>query len=181
MKPTSGLQRGATGFFRGNIPASLGNLLPFFVLHLMHDVTTFSQLVAPPLSLGMTWSKFNSRESNFLWQYWHKCSSLWKIFSLENFTSFLGSLSKAARTIIEGKQKQEDTVLTTGQSSGRSSRLSHDSKSWVENCSSPKVPTAWAWPKKRRPMALRAEHKLMGCQRRFSTSTCLSIELFTSK
>ena len=45
---------GLCGSFNNLIPASLGSRLLFLLLHFMHDVTTFSQEVPPPLSLGKT-------------------------------------------------------------------------------------------------------------------------------
>ena len=49
-----GRQLGALGSLRGNILASAGSLFALRVLHGMQEVTTFSQLVRPYLSLGMT-------------------------------------------------------------------------------------------------------------------------------
>ena len=50
----SGRQLGALGSLRGNIFASTGSLFALRVLQGMQEVTTFSQVVRPPLSRGMT-------------------------------------------------------------------------------------------------------------------------------
>lgn len=50
----NGRHRGRFGSFSGNIPAWAGSLLAFRVLQRMHEQTTFSQVVFPPLSRGIT-------------------------------------------------------------------------------------------------------------------------------
>ena len=66
----NGRHLGATGFCRGNMFASAGSLFAFLVLQRMHEHTTFSQVVFPPLSRGTTWSMFNSFASKVVAQYW---------------------------------------------------------------------------------------------------------------
>src|SRR5438046_438837 len=46
------------------IPASCGVRLAFLVLQEMQEQTMFSQVVGPPRSRGITWSRFRSFRSN---------------------------------------------------------------------------------------------------------------------
>ncbi len=64
-----GRQRGRFGSLRGNIPTWAGSLFAFRVLQRMQEQTTFSQVVLPPLSRGMTWSRLRSRDSKHFPQY----------------------------------------------------------------------------------------------------------------
>ena len=65
-----GCQRGRSGLRFSRIPASWGSLLAFLELQRMQEQTMFSQLVSPPRSLGMTWSRFRSLRSKTFPQYW---------------------------------------------------------------------------------------------------------------
>lgn len=74
------------GTFIKGMLASSGVRFPFLWLHLWQAVTRFSQDFPPPRDAGNTWSSVSSLNGKFLQQYWHLCSSLRKILSLESRT-----------------------------------------------------------------------------------------------
>ena len=58
------------------MPASGGVRPPFRRLHVMQQVTMFSQSFRPPWATGTTWSKVNSDVANTSPQYWHEWSGV---------------------------------------------------------------------------------------------------------
>src|SRR6185436_18710321 len=93
-------------------PASWGVWFAFFVLHSIQEQTMFSQVVGPPRSRGITWSRFRSLRSQVLPQYWHVFLSRSKMLCRVNFTSFLGRRSKRRRTMTRGTRIFHEIVVT---------------------------------------------------------------------
>ena len=115
---TKGRHFGRLGLRTSRRLASAGVRLALRVLHGMHEHTMFSQVVGPPRSLGITWSRFRSRRSNTFPQYWQVFWSRSKRLCRVNLTSFLGNRSKPISRITRGTRMRKDTVPTDASPSG---------------------------------------------------------------
>ena len=161
---------------------SCASLLPLRVLHRMHEQTTFSHVVSPPLSRGRTWSRLRSLRSNNRPQYWQTLPSRSKMLCRVNLTSFFGSRSKSISTITRGT-RSFDRHAVDHHRLGRTGRTgrSHPSKSWVRKsrpCLRQRQRLAHV-PRSSRLNARRALQTLTACQRRLRTRTGLSRTLCT--
>src|SRR5882724_2654546 len=167
---TNGRHFGRLGFLMRCMPAWVGVRLALRVLHGMHAQTMFSHVVVPPWSRGTMWSRFNSRRSKCLPQYWHMLWSRSKILCRVNFTSLCGSRSKNSNMITRGMRILNETVWTTSSPwcPWLNSRHSWKSKVWKFPLSSV---TTSAWPMYRSINARSTVQTLIACHRRLSTNT----------
>src|SRR2546426_11878227 len=80
---TNGRHFGRLGLRMRCMPDSVGVRLALRVLQAMQAQTMFSHVVVPPRSRGMTWSRFSSRRSQRLPQYWQvlgaRSEKLWRL------------------------------------------------------------------------------------------------------
>src|SRR5260221_4193311 len=97
---TKGRHFGRTGFLIRRMPTWCGRRLPFFVLHAIQEHTIFSHVVWPPLSRGSTWSRFRSRFSKTLPQYWQGFLSRSKMVARGDFTPFFDRRSENNSTPV---------------------------------------------------------------------------------
>src|SRR5690606_2526032 len=108
---------GRTGLRINRMCASCGSRLALRELHLMHEHTMFSQVVLPPRSRGITWSRFNSSVGRRRAQYWHVFLSRSNTLPRVSFSSFEGSLSNHVSRITRGSRITVRGVCTASISS----------------------------------------------------------------
>ena len=77
----------------------------------MQEQTMFSQVVGPPRSRGMTWSRFRSLRSKILPQYWQVFLSRSKMLCRVNLTSFFGSRSNISSRMTRGMRMRKEMVV----------------------------------------------------------------------
>src|SRR5438094_659752 len=171
---TNGRHLGRLGLRMRCIAASCGVRLAFFVLHSTHEHTMFSQLVGPPRSRGITWSRFRSLRSKTLPQYWQVFLSRSKMLCRVNLTSFFGRRSKSRRTMTRGIRILKETVWTISSSGSRWENSCQLEKSCVKKLFPASDETTCAWPWQRRVKARRTEQTLTACHNRLRTRTCRS-------
>ena len=103
------------------MPHCLGNRLPLIRLQIWQQVTTFSQVVRPPLERGITWSKVSSGVGNDSPQYWQAKLSRRKTLNrvkagrrLAGMYSF-SEITLGRRTLMRGEwtiRSYRETMLT---------------------------------------------------------------------
>ena len=84
LKIRYSMRDGINGIARSGIFACSGDLLPFWLLHLLHAVTEFIHLSSPPFESGTTWSLDRSFSVKVSPQYIQVFASLWKSVRLVN-------------------------------------------------------------------------------------------------
>jgi|GEM_PF-3632335 len=106
----NGSHLGRFGLRVSRILASWGSRFPLRALQGRQELTTFSHVVLPPLSLGKTWSRLRSSRWNVFPQYWHLFLSRSKIPCRVNFISLLGNLSNRSSMMILGIRILSETL-----------------------------------------------------------------------
>src|SRR5438128_2058788 len=101
------------------MPASSGSRLPLVRLHWAQAVTTFCQVVRPPLERGMMWSKVRSLVGCGVRQYWHMKRSRRKTLNRVNAGErsmgayFLSEITLGSRSSQRGEWTTRSYSCTT--------------------------------------------------------------------
>src|SRR5471032_1742974 len=143
---TNGRHFGRLGLRTRCRPASCGVRLAFCVLHSMQEQTMFSQVVGPPRSRGVTWSRFKSFRSNTSPQYWQVFLSRSKMLCRVNLTSFFGIRSYMSSRMTRGTRMRNEMAWTDSSCGADSERLRHSEKLKVRNEPSASFITTCACP-----------------------------------